>query len=323
MDQSVSKKLDELRDALEGRPRARRYLAFDPAHSPIYGAISGGALPVDQFEIADGLVLRSTFAHVMSPYLMAFAEPDTPSKPHPGPWRPVSGGKGFNVRIEIALREGASPTKFDRINTVWWTISLLRMLTSIPLVLPVLSDTAFADAKDCEHEPRFWPIEMSRPRIGPIVENDVISIEQLEAVKLVFAPGAALMDIEHFNRAYQTMDGAPLAHSSGAALVMMWAAMETLFRPGQHDITRRLSKAIATHIQDPGVEREQLQQRVAKLYELRGSSVHNSQMATGEVLAETAGLARRAFAYCMGREAPPDCDALLLRWSAEHTMNKS
>ena len=323
MQQTTEERLHELKNAAEGRFRARRHLAFDPARSADYGGVSGVRLTVDQFEIVEGLFLRRTFAHVMSPYLMAFAEPDAPSKPHPGPWRPVSGGDGFDIRIEIALAEGAFPTNFDRINTVWWTLSLLRLLTGMPLVLPVLSDTAFADAKYCEHDPQFWPVEMSRPRSGPVVANDVISVDYLEAVRMLFGPGAALMDIEHFNRAYQTMDAAPLAHSSGAAMVMMWAALETLFRPGQHQLTKRLSKAIATHIYEPGVKREALQQRAAKLYELRGSSVHNSHEATGAALAETANLARVAFINCMEQGTVPDCDALLLRWSVEHTRNRS
>ena len=322
MERTTEEKFRELKDAAEGRFRAKRHLAFDPAHSAVYGGVSGAGLAVDQFEIVEGLFLRRTFAHVMSPYLMAFAEPDAPSKLHPGPWRPVSGGNGFDLHIEIALAKGASPTNFDRVNTVWWTLSLLRLLTGMPLVLPVLSDTAFADAKDCVQDLQFWPVEMARPRSGQLLANQLISVDYLEVVRMLFVPGATLMEIEHFNRAYKTMDAAPLAHSSGAAMVMMWAALETLYRPGQHQITKRLSKAIATHIAAPGLKREILQQRAAKLYELRGSSVHNSHEATGAVLAETADLVRLAFINCMEQGTVPDADELLRLWSAEHTGNQ-
>ena len=322
MDQLTEEKLRELRDAAEGRPRPKRHLVFDPAHSAVYGGVAGGSLAVEQFEVAEGLTVRRTFAHVMSPYLIAFAKPDAPSKPHPGPWRPASGGNGFDVCIEVALEERASPTNFDRMNLVWWTLSLLRLMTGMPLVLPVLSDTAFADARDCEHDPQFWPIEISRPRMGPRVTTGVIGVDYLEGVRELFAPGAALMDIEHFNRAYQTMDSAPFAHSSGAAMVMIWAALETLFRPGQHQLTKRLSKAIATHLEEPGVKRETLQQRIAQLYELRGSSVHNSHETTGAALAESARLARLAFITCIAQGAVPDCDTLLHRWLCEHTKNQ-
>lgn len=323
MDQLTEEKLRELRDAAEGRPQPKRHLVFDPAHSAVYGGVAGGSLAMEQFDVAEGLTIRQTFAHVMSPYLIAFAKPDDSSKPHPGPWRPASGGNGFDVCIEVALAERASPANFDRINSVWWTLSLLRLMTGMPLVLPVLSDTAFADARDCEHDPQFWPIEISRPRMGPRVTNEVIGIDYLEAVRELFAPGAALMDIEHFNRAYQTMDSAPFAHSSGAAMVMIWAALETLFRPGQHQLTKRLSKAIATYIEEPGGKREALQQRIAQLYELRGSSVHNSQEATGAALAESARLARLAFITCISRGAVPDCDTLLSHWVSEHTKNET
>lgn len=311
MDPSKEEVLRDIRDAPE------------VIRSAVYGGVSGGRLGVAEFEVFDGLILRQTFAHVMSPYLMAFVEPDPPSNPHPGPWRAVSGGNHFDVHIEIALAERASPANFDRINTIWWTLSLLRIITGVPLVLPVLSDTPFAEARCCEHVPQFWPVEMSHPRFGPEVADVVIGSESLRSVRTLFSPGAALMEIEHFNRAYQTMDSASLAHSSGAGMVMMWAALETLFRPGQHQITKRLSKSIATHIEEPGGRREALQQDVAKLYELRGTSVHNSEAATEAALVQTASLARRAFILCMERGAIPDCDALLLRWSAEHPKNQS
>lgn len=315
-------KLQELLDAAEGRPRPRRNLQFNQEQSAIYGGVSGARLGLEQFEVANGLVIRQTFAHVMSPYIMAFAPPDSPSKPHPGPWRPVSGGAGFDVRIEVALAEGASPVGFDRVNTIWWTLSLMRLMTGLPLVLPVLSDTRFAEAAHSVHEPRLWPIEVSRPRLAPSALDDTIGGEHLAAVATLFAPGAALMDTEHFNRAYQTWDQAPFAHSTGAAMVMIWAALETLFRPGPNNLTKRLSKAIATHLEKPGSKREALQQKVAALYELRGSSVHDSQEATGVALAGSASLARRAFIVCMGEGAVPDCEALLQRWSAEHNQNQ-
>ena len=322
MEHLSDNKLQELLDASEGRPRPRRELQFNQEQSAIYGGVSGSRLEVEQFQVANGLVIRQTFAHVMSPYIMAFAPPDSPSKPHPGPWRPVSGGAGFDVCIEVALAEGASPVGFDRVNTIWWTLSLLRLMTGQPLVLPVLSDTRFAEAAHSVHEPRLWPIEVSRPRTGPKASDETIGGEQLAAVATLFAPGAALMDIEHFNRAYQTWDQAPFAHSTGAAMVMIWAALETLFRPGPNNLTKRLSKAIATHLEKPGSKREALQQKVAALYELRGSSAHDSQEATGVALADSASLARRAFIVCMNERAVPDCEALLQRWSVEHTQNQ-
>jgi hypothetical protein len=315
-------KLQELPDAAGDRPRSTRNLQFNLEQSAIYGGVSGARLGVEQFEVADGLTIRQTFAHVMCPYIMAFAPPDSPSKPHPGPWRPVSGGVGFDVCIEVALGEGASPAGFDRVNTIWWTLSLMRLVTDLPLVLPVLSDTRFAEAAHSVHEPRLWPVEVSRPRLGLRVSDDTIGGEHLAIVAALLAPGSALMDIDHFNRAYQTWDQAPFAHSTGAAMVMIWAALETMFRPGPNNLTKRLSKAIATHLEKPGTTREALQQKVAALYELRGSSVHDSQEATGVALADSASLARRAFMVCMSEGAVPDCEALLQRWSAEHTQNR-
>lgn len=39
----------------------------------IYAGLSGLELEVDEIELEEGLVLRRTYAHLMAPFLMAFA----------------------------------------------------------------------------------------------------------------------------------------------------------------------------------------------------------------------------------------------------------
>ena len=39
----------------------------------------------------------------------------------------------FNVEIELALAQGVRPTGFDRLNTLWWTLPLVRLSTGAML----------------------------------------------------------------------------------------------------------------------------------------------------------------------------------------------
>src|SRR6266446_1572488 len=67
-----------------------------PMMNPIFGGISGARLPVAEYDLGEGAVLRATYAHVMSPFLMAFS-PAEPGRPHPPPWNAVSGGLSHDV----------------------------------------------------------------------------------------------------------------------------------------------------------------------------------------------------------------------------------
>jgi hypothetical protein len=72
----------------------------------IYAGLSGATLETDEFELGHGLKISKTFAHLMAPFLMAFA-PAPPGKHHPGPLSAVSGGMGFDILAE-RKRKGSS-----------------------------------------------------------------------------------------------------------------------------------------------------------------------------------------------------------------------
>lgn len=122
-------------------------------NAPLFGGIAGAALGVDRFDVCEGLVLRKTYAHVMSPYVVAFRRPGRPDRHHPGPWKSVRGGSSDDIEIEMALEPGLRPTGFDRVNTLWWLLALMRLVSGAPLKLPVISDAAFARIVEESLEP--------------------------------------------------------------------------------------------------------------------------------------------------------------------------
>ena len=286
-----------------------------PENVPLFGGVAGAVLGVDEFEICEGLVLRKTYAHVMSPYILAFRRPERPGQHHPAPWKSARGGVWMDVEIEIALHEDCRPTGFDRLNTLWWTLALLRLSSGASLRLPVVSDTSFAAVAELSREPVLWPIEtlprqfLTVPQPPQIVEN-----EHLLWVREAFAPGAALMDDLAFGRAFQTFDRAIWAHSAGSALVTIWAALETLIGPGDHQISKRLTATLAALLEPPGPDRDRLFARLKSLYEARGGSAHASREPEAEQLLSSFDIGRRSFLSCIAKKAIPDADRLHRMW---------
>src|SRR5215207_10645119 len=133
--------LEELRKLDAGEIEPPRRPSPHPERVPLFGGISGLRLEVPEFRLCDGFFARDTFAHVFAPYIVAFGKPKTPHAPHPGPWVAAKGGLGFDVMIELSLAQDVRPTGFDRLNTLWWVLALVRLITTASARMPVVSDT--------------------------------------------------------------------------------------------------------------------------------------------------------------------------------------
>ena len=291
---------------------------MDPENASLFGGVAGAVLSVDEFEICDGLVLRKTYAHVMSPYMLAFRRPERAGQHHPGPWNPARGGVWMDVEIEIAFQQGARPTGFDRLNTLWWILALLRLSSGAPLKLPIVSDVSFSVIAEGSIEPSLWPIE-TPPRQYRTVPDppQTIGNEHLLWMREAFSPGAELMNDPAFGRAFRTFDGAIWAHSAGSALVTIWAALETLIRPGQSQITKRLASSLAALLEPPGPGRNRLFGHVKSLYEARGGSAHASRTPEAQQLLSSFEIGRQAFISCIDRRALPKVAELQEMWRQE------
>ena len=289
------------------------------SHEALFGGMSGAALAVDCFEVCPGLSLRHTYAHVMAPYILAFNRPEHPDQHHPGPWKSAQGGASFDLQIEVVLDEGVEPTGFDRLNTLWWTVALLRLRTGAVLRMPIVSDTSFNAVASSRSEPMFWATETTRPqlRIGS-APPEVVSMVDLAWLRGAFVKGSALMGDESFGRSFAAYDGAPWAHSAGSAIITVWAALETLMGPGQPDIAKKLASSIAALLEPPGPDRHRLFQQVRELYEARGRSAHASRSPDLPHLLSTFDVARRVFVSCIDNREVPEFRRLQWMWKEGH-----
>lgn len=281
----------------------------------LFGGISGAELAVYEYELHPGLIIRRTYAHVMAPYLMAFKKPEQERGHHPAPWKAAKGGIGFDINIEIALEKESSPTNFDRINTIWWVTALLRLISCASIRMPVVSDIQYKAIPNLDVEPNLGTIEMSQHQLKTAkLPPSEISLQNLDWVRTVLLSGAQLMDNEFFNRAFQTYDSARWSHSAGSAILMLWASLETIFRPGRESITKNLSILIASFLYPAGSERDRAFQKIKSLYEERGKAAHDSQTPQSEELFECFSLANRSFVKCFELNTMPDPVELFEKW---------
>lgn len=311
--------LRDILQAAEGTLPPPQRVPFEPADDALFAGINGARLGVPEFAIAPGLIIRETFAHVFGPYMMSFGKPGNPNAPHPGPWRAVSGGIGFDIGIELQLDASEQPTGFDRLNTLWWTLALLRLYSAAPLRMHVIANMPFRAAQDSATEPVFLTAEPFGKRLGATINPpSALDASHLEWVKASLVSGDSLMKVEHFNRSFRAFDFAFWAHDISSATIMVWAALQTLYRPsGSRDVGKALSSAIATALKPAGAERESYQQRLATLYAQRGEGVHDSQRLGLRTFLESVEAARLSFICCIDAGAVPDCDALVAQWKAE------
>ena len=287
----------------------------DPESSPLFGGMAGATLGVGELEVCPGLVLRQTYAHVMSPYILAFKRPKASGGHHPGPWKSARGGAFVDVEIEVGLDEGTRPTGFDRLNTLWWVVALLRLSTGADLRMPIVSNASFSNVATGAVEPIFWPFEMLPTQVSTVsAPPQEINEDSLLWLRGAFAPGSKLMRDGLFGRAFQTLDSAIWAHSRGSAIIAVWAAIDTLMRPGRTDIGKRLAMSVAALLEAPGPERDRLFQRAKSLYEARGSSAHASKSPEGEQLVSSFDIARRCFMASIDNRTVPDSTRLQERW---------
>lgn len=269
---------------------------MNPNDCDLYAGIAGVELALDKFDFGQDITLQKTFAHIMAPYLAAFA-PAEPGKPHPAPWKAVGGGIGFDVHAELHIPVDLSlPRWFDRVNTVWWFGALMRLRASPLVRIPVIASNSFAEISSAEDEPHFWPVEMNPSRLIP-VENPASTVEEADLGWIHehwLSAGTLMNESDDFNLAVQAADQCGWNFSSSLALVSLWGALERLFSPGHSELRFRVAANIASYLEPPGKERLACYHRVKKLYDVRSKAAHGSQVRETRPLFDTYALLRRA-----------------------------
>lgn len=250
----------------------------NPNKCEIYAGLSGLQLPVDEFNFGYGVKIKKTYAHIMAPYLATF-KPAKVGQPHPAPWKAVSGGISFDITSELYIPlDFKFENWFDRLNTAWFFLALLRLKGFLLANMPVLVSEPFSSIPDTKNEPFFWPLEMENRRLLPEINHKtIIDTDVLEWIKTYWVSTGHLMNkSQNFNTAFQAADQCIWNRSIALSLITVWGGLERLFSPGHQELRYRISSSIASYLEPPGEKRLELYKRIKKLYDARSRAAHGS-----------------------------------------------
>lgn len=266
---------------------------MNPNVDSLHAGIAGVGMAVDEFELGEGLVLRKTYAHFMAPFLMAFA-PRGEDGTHPRPWSAVSGGLGFDIQIELYVPASFHrPQFFDRLNTVWWIASLMRLRGAFAANVPVIADRPYAEIASAWNQAKILPVEVLPRRLLREPDLTLLSQNELEWLKRIWLTGGQLMNKSKFNDAFQAVDSAGAMPTPAVALLAVWGALEHLFSPAKQELRFRVSANIASYLEEPGQGRLDLHRKLMKLYDARSGVAHGPNLKSPDAWPETYAIANR------------------------------
>ena len=251
----------------------------EPNKDDIFLGISGAEFDVDEYDFGNGIYLKKTYAFIFAPYLAAFKKPLEKGDPSPGPWKTVSGGQSRYITYELYIPlEFEKSEWFDRLNTAWWILSLLRLKASTLLIAPVSSNYSFSLIGELDLNANFLTIEFNNTQLPIKADlNKTITISDLDWVKQYWqSSGMLFRNEENFADAYKAADHSIHEKYSSLAMVTIWGALERLFADFKQELNYRVALNIATYLEDVGEKRLELFKSIKKLYTARSKAAHGS-----------------------------------------------
>jgi hypothetical protein len=282
----------------------------------LYGGMSGAKLAVECFDLGYGVMLRQTYAHLMSPRLMAFSPPG-PHGYHPTPWKAAKGGFSFDIEVEVRAPDityfGGN---FDARETIWWVAALLRLARVPFLSVPVISDHPFDSIPNVEDEPTLQPFEIER-RIFQAADlsNSILDNELLSWIKEKWITAGRLLNSNpKFYTALKAFDSADVRGRTSASLLALWGGLEQLFAPSPGELRFRVASLLASYLEPQGNTRFDLYKQILRLYNERSVAAHTAREIDTGPLVHTYVLMRNALVRMIDENRVPtqeDLEALL------------
>ncbi len=244
----------------------------------IYGGISNVTISVSEIDLGYGVSLRQTYAHLMSPFLMAFS-PAPEGGAHPPPWKAASGGDAYDIHVEIAVTEPAQlPAGLSGNQVIWLIAALLRIASYPYLSVVVLSDVDFSSAARAINQPNLKPFEVSQrsfKKPGELPQS--LSETDIAWVRRIWPTAADMMNKSaSFRSAFKAFDESSVVGRTSASLLAVWGGLEQLFSPSGSELSFRVSAYVASYLQRAGDDRLRLFKTIQKLYGARSKAAHTA-----------------------------------------------
>jgi len=241
----------------------------------IYVGLSNIDLGTRRIELGRGIIIEGTFAHLMSPMLLAFAKP-MDGGPHPGPWKSITSTDGHDISAQISIPIAAGKDEADCVHIGAIIVALMRLRCDPAIAMVAFSKLPFASLKffagstapvvPLEVTPRSFPLmnargEKASDTIGWVASNFETTV-------------ALRAKHQEFRVASAALDSAQFISNDALALISLWGALEALFSPSKAELRFRVSALIAAYLNEPGPGRLEAQKRIAVLYDKRSAAAH-------------------------------------------------
>lgn len=288
---------------------------LDTTTATLFGGLARATLATEREELAPGLELRRTYAHVFAPAMVAFAPPGGPGGVHPGPWAAaMGGGTAENVCVEIYLAKGARPLTVDRLETIRLVASLIRLVAGSPVCVPIVANTPLAVGPGSPKPPVVWSLEhLPRWRVPEVV----IAEPQLALLRACLQPENTMLHDNDVFRAYNLVDGLWWLPTWTAQMVAMWTGAEMLMRPGRRGVGASLANSIRSFLGSGRRDGDRLYNDVLELYAARGGAAHGGRQPSATDITASFGIVRRLLIACLLEGRPPPDDARKSRSEVE------
>lgn len=280
--------------------------------SHIYAGVSGVTLSPRDYNLGGGVTISQTYAHLMSPWMMAFRPPKGRG-PHPAPWKPARGGAAIDIYVQLKIPCGnILGSAFPKEEVVWWIGALVRMAYFPFLSIPVLSNMEFSVAGNEGALPTLYPFE-TEPRIFTSTKNKVAIIEEekLKWLERVWIPaGRLLIANPKLLSAFKAFDSAGVKGKSSSALLAIWGGLEQLFAPAKAELRFRVASLLAAYNEPSGENRYRYYKKVLSLYDARCEAAHTANVARPESLTESYVLMRNTLLKIINENRVPSQEEL-------------
>ena len=276
--------------------------------SELFVGISGVGCEVDAFDLGHGVSLRTTYAHLMAPFMVAFARPEKPGQHHPEPWAAASGGLGFDIQAELTIPSDiTSSLPCENTTAAWWIVALLRLRTGPRLRAPVLSNYRLTKDTASFKDLHIQPLEVTPHQLMLDPEGKSrISVGDLEWTRDNWLSSFSLLrNSPKFRMLLESFDQAVFNRRPQLALLMLWTGLEEMFSLGKAELRYRISSSIASYLEPPGQSRFARQKAIAKLYDSRSAAAHGRRTTAVEPLWDTYYLARETLLKILDEKHAP------------------
>ncbi|TLP42475.1 hypothetical protein FDK21_19645 [Cohaesibacter sp. CAU 1516] len=267
----------------------------DVGSGQLSGCLTGIELPLDCYELNEGIEIRSSVFELFSHPMIAFSEAPKGS-PTPGPWAAVQGGFHSKCRAELIVTDSSPFNGIPLLEIAWLIAALFRLKVEAPIRLAVVADIPLGELPNNDVF-RGRMFEAHTVQIGCFRrERQLLSIADLHEVRELLPTLVQSMSDETFRRAFSIFDQSIWTGRIETATTLIWTALEILMGvSNERNKSKAIPSTIAECIGMDRSDRDRAFNVVKELYKKRGRIVHAGRGAEDEDFIQLFVIARTAF----------------------------